>query len=362
MPAFYSAPATEFLTEDRQRILGLLTERAAARIVQQLHTQTSAWLQQLEILQCAFAKITPSISISEWSVLLEYPIPRRGKRIDAIVLANGCVLALEFKCGPGAFVRTAAVAQIEDYCLDLRDFHRASTGRIIVPMIVATHAPDASSPPAVSSDYVQAVWISNESDLAANLLACVTRHAGKNIPIDLMQWDHSDYDPTPTIIEAAQALYAGNNVREISRCHAGITNLTQTSDAVLGLIDNARKGSQKVICFVTGVPGAGKTLAGLNIVHNHSVHGRNVGVFLSGNGPLVKVLTEALARDHRSRTEESLAESRRHVTAFIQNVHRFVEEYFAHPQKVPVDHVIVFDEAQRAWNAEQSQRKFKRAF
>src|SRR5262249_52478905 len=130
--------------------------------------------------------------------------------------------------------------------------------------------------------------------------------------------------------------------------------------AVVDLIAVARSQSRKLICFVTGVPGAGKTLAGLNIVHNHSLHEGELGVFLSGNGPLVRVLTEALARDHQARTQSAAKASRREVSAFIQNVHRFVETYFEQSEKVPVDRVIVFDEAQRAWNAEQSMRKFNR--
>jgi DUF2075 family protein/broad-specificity NMP kinase len=165
--------------------------------------------------------------------------------------------------------------------------------------------------------------------------------------------------PTPTIIEAARVLYEGQNVREISRCHAGAENLTRTSAAIMRAIQLARSSSRKTICFVTGVPGAGKTLAGLNIVHNRELHEGSLGVFLSGNGPLVRVLSEALARDDCRRTGRTISESRRRVSTFVQNVHRFIDAHFT-GLTAPPDRVVVFDEAQRAWNAEQSRRKFKR--
>lgn len=169
----------------------------------------------------------------------------------------------------------------------------------------------------------------------------------------------SEYRPTPTIIEAASALYAGHNVREISRSHAGAENLTKTTEAVLSAINCAKERQKKIVCFITGVPGAGKTLAGLNIVHNPILHEKNLGVFLSGNGPLVKVLREALARNNSQSNGVSKRESRKKVSTFIQNVHHFLEEYYGN-QKIPIDKVVVFDEAQRAWDEKQEYRKFQR--
>jgi hypothetical protein len=359
VPAFYAASATVFLEQDPQYILGILTEKsAAARFSHLILSQATAWLRQIQVLRSAFAQIG---NLSDWSILLEYPIPRRGKRIDTVVLAPGCIIVAEFKCGATAFDR-AAIVQLEDYCLDLRDFHRESRGRPIVPFLIATDAPLTPAPEGFTSDQVQAVWTANAQDLAPKLIASAARYGPSAPPPEFECWNNSDYHPTPTIIEAAQALYAGNNVQEISRCHAGIENLTVTSQAVIDLIADTRTRSEKLICFVTGVPGAGKTLAGLNVVHNHSLHEGELGVFLSGNGPLVKVLTEALARDHRVRSQCTLQESRREVTAFIQNVHRFAETYFKDTSKTPVDRVIVFDEAQCAWDAEQSLRKFDRNF
>lgn len=364
MPAFYRKSLTAFLTDDRDLIIGRLTsESARAGFFQQVHDQTSAWESQVEILRVVARRLVDEAGAGAWQILLEYPIPRRGKRIDVVILAPGVLFVLEFKCGARDFGRDA-IAQVEDYALDLRDFHRESAHRPIVPILVATDASRARAPiEAAGPDWVKSTRLTSAGDLAATILDGWARHAdaGRE-PIDPDRWDTGDYTPTPTIIEAAQALYAGQNVREISRCHGGIENLTRTTGAVIAAIEQARAGGRKRICFITGVPGAGKTLAGLNIVHNRQLHEGDLGVFLSGNGPLVRVLTEALARDAAGRLGQSLQHARRRVETFIQNVHRFIDAYFHEPDKVPVDRVVVFDEAQRAWDAAQSDRKFKRPF
>ena len=317
--------------------------------------QLEAWRQQVTILRSA---LTPQFA-RNWHLLLEYPIPRRGKRIDAVILAGDLILVVEFKCGARKYDREARI-QVEDYCLDLRDFHRESHGRTLVPILAATHAEERPAPDAEVIDYVAPVWFANANSLAWVLEKAVTRYQSPSSrPTDPGRWSVAEYAPTPTIVEAARVLYAGQNVREISRCHAGAENLTRTSAAVMGAIQCAQEDQSKLICFVTGVPGAGKTLAGLNIVHNRELHEGSLGVFLSGNGPLVKVLSEALARDHCARTGQSIAESRRKVSTFIQNVHRFIDAHFS-SSAPPIDRVVVFDEAQRAWNREQSQRKFQR--
>ena len=359
--AFYASSVVDFLEHPPEFIVGCLTARAAeSGLFQQVHAQTTSWLQEVQILQQVLKEPGLPANVNAWSILLEYPIPRRAKRIDVVLLLPGCLIVMEFKCGATSYDR-AAFVQAEDYCLDLRDFHLECRGRIIVPMVVGTHAPSCRIPEIDQTDPVPEAWSANEQDLAEKLALCASRYQGTAAP-NLSQWDSGEYSPTPTIIEAAQALYAGHNVKEISRCHAGANNLTRTSDAVIRMIDEARNESKKLICFVTGIPGAGKTLAGLNVVHNHGRDAEDLGVFLSGNGPLVRVLTEALARDHRSRTGASLTASKRRVSTFVQNVHRFIAEYFEQPERIPVDHVAIFDEAQRAWNAEQSLRKFKRNF
>src|SRR5207249_7153094 len=158
-------------------------------------------------------------------------------------------------------------------------------------------------------------------------------HRRRSTPIPPKAWDNSPYHPVPTIIEAAEALYAGHNVSEIAHSHAGAINLTLTSERLVAIIQQAQLNKQKVVCFVTGVPGAGKTLAGLNVVHNPALRreGRPAGVFLSGNGPLVRIVSAAIARDHRKRLLERTGE--RTVGTFIQNVHVFVREGLDKPTK-----------------------------
>jgi len=363
MPAHYRATSDEFLNDDPDRIVGRLTAQAArAGFYQQQHAQTEAWQRQIDCLRRALQ--TPELKGKAESchVLLEYPIPRRGKRVDTVLLVDRLILVLEFKCGATQYARDA-IEQVEDYCLDLRDFHEQSAGRVLVPFLVCTQASEKEVPSEAVADWVAPTWLVYRENLAARLAFAIARYEPQHgEAIDAERWDQSSYNPTPTIIESAQALYAGQNVQEISRCHAGAYNLGQTSNAVIEAISRARLEGEKLICFITGVPGAGKTLAGLNIVHNHDLHEGDLGVFLSGNGPLVKVLREALARDHAERTGMTKSEARRRVSTFIQNVHRFIDAYYAEPSKVPVDRVVIFDEAQRAWNADQSRRKFNRPF
>ncbi|MCU1234881.1 MAG: hypothetical protein JWP63_2848 [Candidatus Solibacter sp.] len=355
MPALYNASVSEFLKDDDNAIIGRLSFVASRASTEISAEQLDAWRQQILILREA---LRPPSS-HDWRVLFEYPIPRRGKRIDAVILADDLIVVLEFKCGSQSYDRDSRL-QVEDYCLDLRDFHRESRQRTLVPVLVATQA-EASSPTFNEViDCVAPLCFANGNSLGSVIEQAVIRYRSPHSdPIDSHRWDMAEYAPTPTIIEAARFLYEGQNVRAISRCHAGAENLTKTSAAVLRAIQQARQENRKIICFVTGVPGSGKTLAGLNIIHNRELHEGSLGVFLSGNGPLVKVLSEALARDNSQRSGQPIEESRRRVSTFIQNVHRFIDTHFA-SSLPPVDRVVVFDEAQRAWDREQSKRKFKR--
>jgi hypothetical protein len=355
VPALYDTSVSDFLRDPEDLIIGRLARITEQGIAEISAEQIEAWREQVPILRDALKRACAGA----WHLFLEFPIPRRGKRIDAVILTNSLVLVLEFKCGAKQYL-SAAIQQVEDYCLDLRDFHSGSRCRTIVPVLVATEAKIISLPAEPSFDFVAPVWRSNGAALGEVLEQATTAYeVDGSRTIVPESWNHAEYLPTPTIIEAAQLLYAGQNVREVSRCHAGAENLTRTSDAVAEATRIARRDCQKIICFVTGVPGAGKTLAGLNIIHDRRLHEGTIGAFLSGNGPLVKVLTEALARDHAERTMETLAESRRRVSTFIQNVHRFIDAHYPSVEAAP-DRLIVFDEAQRAWNAEQSERKFKR--
>jgi len=355
MPALYSASVSDFLAHEADLIIGRQTNLVRQGFTELSVEQLDAWRQQIPILRDA---LSPH-STRNWHLLLEFSIPRRGKRIDAVILTGDTILVIEFKCGSKKYERDGRI-QVEDYCLDLRDFHSGSRNRVLVPVLVATHAEETAGPLEQAMDRVAPVWLANASSLGQVIEQASVRYPPTETDqIDAENWNAAEYMPTPTIVEAARVLYEGQNVREISRCHAGAENLTVTSEAVIQAIYTAQEHGQKLLCFVTGVPGAGKTLAGLNIVYNRTLHEGSLGVFLSGNGPLVRVLSEALARDHSERTKVPISESRRRVETFTQNVHKFIDAHFA-TSTAPPDQVVVFDEAQRAWNAEQSNRKFKR--
>jgi hypothetical protein len=292
-----------------------------------------------------------------WTLLLEYTIPRRQKRLDAVVLAHELIFAVEFKTGDRTFT-LGGQRQVEDYALDLRDFHAESHGRQIVPILVALRAPHAAHPyDASGDDAVRSVAFANGETLGPVIQnAYDFLHSDASQPIDGAKWEEAPYRPVPTIIDATRAIFAGHDVRQIAESEAGATNLTQTSERLLSIVRESLANRWKTICVVTGVPGAGKTLAGLNVAHNAALHmsGDVNAVFLSGNGPLVKVVGAAIQRDARRRRIE---DARRASNAFIQNVHTFIRAEFPREGQPPNEHVIIFDEAQRAWDAAHNLRK-----
>ena len=287
-----------------------------------------------------------------------------GRRIDVVLLIGPVIFVLEFKVGEREFT-VHATDQTWDYALDLKNFHESSHEQFIAPVLIATEAtnvvPSISLTPQNDKLFHP---IKTNVDLLYKVIENVLRFADGN-DIDRLQWERGRYCPTPTIIEAAMALYNDHSVSEISRSDAGAINLSKTSDAISDIIRLSKGQSLKSICFVTGVPGAGKTLVGLNIATKHISPSDDLySVFLSGNGPLVRILREALARDKVRRVHEGgdkikIGEARSKVKAFIQNVHEFRDECLR-DQNPPKEHVALFDEAQRAWNAEQTSSFMRR--
>lgn len=315
--------------------------------------QRAAWNYQIQHLR-ALARELPDAH-----AFMEFLIPRMGRRADLILLTNGIVFMIEYKLGASQFDRSS-LNQVYGYGLDLKHFHETSHSLPIVPILVATHAP--------LNDDLHVQWDDDRLARpigvnAAGLLQAI-HHLSRtwnNSPIDVAAWEAGRYRPTPTIVEAAQALYQGHAVEEISRSEAGAKNLTNTADYVANAIEAAKRNKRKIICFITGVPGSGKTLAGLNLATaRQRAHSDEHAVFLSGNGPLVDVLREALAVDAVARARETgtsttkVQEDRR-AAAFIQNIHHFRDDALI-SQDAPVEKVAVFDEAQRAWNAEQTSK------
>jgi hypothetical protein len=344
--SYYTAQIEDFTAQTDEEVLGQLTLNNEFALEQM---QRDAWVKELEILR-------NNLFGMDGRILLEYSIPRMGKRVDAILLFSSVVIVLEFKVGESKYT-AHAIDQVFDYALDLKNFHKQSHDKVVVPILVATEASDKSFHAQRYSDNLLHPICANKSNLNKILRQLIGSQSGPFIdPID---WMESIYCPTPTIVEAAQALYRGHNVQEISRSESGATNLTKTADAIAEIIASAKSLSMKSICFVTGVPGAGKTLAGLNIANSwHDPDNEQHAVFLSGNGPLVDILREALARDDVIRAKEtgkkltkSTALSK--VRAFVQNIHHFRDDAIATDQP-PVERVVIFDEAQRAWNLKQT--------
>jgi hypothetical protein len=332
----------EFLGANAEEIVGQLTLNSSFDIDR---SQAAAWLAEIEFLQSKLSDLVGSI-------FFEFNIPRMGRRIDVVLVIGPVIFALEFKVGEKTFDRSA-IDQVWDYGLDLKNFHEASHDASIVPILIATEATECP-PFELQADADQlyrpivvdsAGFRSVLDDALAKIIA---------VAVNADAWARASYRPTPTIIEAARALYAQHSVEAIARFDAGAQNLHITSRRIEELVDQARADHCKRICFVTGVPGAGKTLVGLNLATRREEDQPTHAVFLSGNGPLVAVLREALTRDEVQRRKKQGAKLRKGevatpVKSFIQNVHHFRDEGVIDP-KAPIDHVVIFDEAQRAWN------------
>lgn len=344
----YGKLLSDFLAADASTVIGELTQRSAFNVDQ---AQVAAWEGSIECLRDALAPWA-----AEGRLFLEFDVPRLGRRIDAVLVLRNAVFVIEFKVGAKAFL-AADLDQVVDYALDLKHFHEASHDVPVVPILVATEA--------------RAVTVQAAMDAAVpNLflpMRCTPETLGQGIAlalelaegptIDAEAWVRGRYKPTPTIVEAAMALYARHDVADISRSDAA--NLGQTSGFISQVITQAREQGRKAICFVTGVPGAGKTLVGLDVAtQSTNAEAELHAVYLSGNGPLVQVLQEALARDRVRREKEQgralgIGEARRQVKSFIQSVHHFRDDGLADAAP-PIDHVAIFDEAQRAWNRDQT--------
>jgi hypothetical protein len=289
-----------------------------------------------------------------------------GKRIDVICIIRQVIFVLEFKIGEKHFLNND-IDQVMDYALDLKNFHQTSHNQFIAPVLIATEAGNITPIISITPQNDKLLFpIKSNANFLKQLLNSVLDFT-EGAVIDSAQWESGRYSPTPTIVEAAMALYRGHSVHEISRSDASAKNLSDTSDAISEIIQYSKRNSQKTICFVTGVPGAGKTLVGLNIATKHIDKNTDLySVFLSGNGPLVTILREALARDKIQSEKERQGIALRkgevlsEVRMFIQNVHNFRDEYLIDLRKAPVEHVVLFDEAQRAWNLEQTSNFMQR--
>ncbi len=349
--AYYETTTDAFLADPADTILGRLAAAASFAIET---AQRDAWMAQIAIMRSVLAQVRGA----GW-IAFEFAVPRMGKRIDVLLVHGAAVYVLEFKVGERRFT-TDALNQVWDYALDMKNFHSTSHHATIIPVLVATDAevPAPQNPLQVDSDGVARPVRATAATLPELLRWLGTQSAGA--PIAAHEWSAGSYKPTPTIIDAALALYGGHSVTEISRREADAINLTHTTAKIDEVVRAARAGAHKAICFVTGVPGAGKTLVGLDVATKyHDRKSELYSVYLSGNGPLVRVLCEALARDRARQSQRAgaritLGEARSEVRAFIQNVHHFRDDCIRDGARPPIEHVALFDEAQRAWNKERT--------
>lgn len=370
----YNSDFKSFIEADPYSVLGRIHDAFHG---QALTTTDEAWLGEIQLLQDVLLPWK-----EEAEIIFEYDIPRLGKRIDVVLLLRGIIFCLEFKVGQKDALQSD-VEQVMDYALDLKNFHRYSHDRIIVPILIPTKHTSSSSyfTPSVYNDSIFNPLITGARGLQ-DIIKSVLRYVNATTAGSIKDWIISPYTPTPTIIEAARSLYVNHSVEEITRHEADKVTTDTTIAYILEVINRSKKNREKSICFVTGVPGAGKTLVGLDVAvkqsyqYDGSFNEDDGAVYLSGNGPLVAVLTEALARDNYTKSREKgddkkLSDSRREVSKFIQIIHRYRDNMLAKiknpvvdgkleidPEKAvklqqsgygEVEHVAIFDEAQRAW-------------
>lgn len=371
----YNSDFKSFIEADPYHVLGCIIDAYHGNV------QTSseeAWVGEINLLQ----NVLLAWKEEEAEIIFEYDIPRLGKRIDVVLLLRGLIFCLEFKVGQKDVLQSD-VEQVMDYALDLKNFHLYSHDRIIIPILIPTkHASSSGSfMPSVYNDSIFNPLITGEGGLK-KIIQDVLYYTDANIPGTIKDWIISPYTPTPTIIEAARSLYENHSVEDITRHEADKVTTDSTISYILEVINHSKRKGEKSICFVTGVPGAGKTLVGLDVAVKQSYQDDGTfneddgAVYLSGNGPLVAVLTEALARDNYKKAREKskdkkLSDSRREVSKFIQIIHRYRDNMLAKiknpvvngeleidPDKAvklqqsgygEVEHVAIFDEAQRAW-------------
>ena len=371
----YTATFSEFLSREPLAVLGAMHNNYHGDA---LTTTDEAWMGEIEVMQ----QVLEPWKEEQGQIVFEYDIPRLGKRIDVVLLLRGMIFCLEFKVGKKEEFQ-AGIEQVMDYALDLKNFHLFSHDRKIIPILIPTKYKEYTTvfQPSVYNDDIYNPMITGEEHLQ-ELIAKVLEHAGAKQEDGVVDnWLISPYAPTPTIIEAARTLYENHSVEDITRHKADKVSTDTTINYILEVIQQSKEKQQKSICFVTGVPRAGKTLVGLDVAIKQTykdgeLDKENGAVYLSGNGPLVAVLTEALARDNQKKCSQrgerkNMSDSRREVSEFIQIIHRYRDNMLAKiknpvendeleidPEKAikltatgygEVEHVAIFDEAQRSW-------------
>lgn len=364
MASFYLSNVEQFLSLSPEILLAQLSMQYAHRgYTSQYADQTLTWQRDLKALQKSLsACVERSQTARGWGVILEFSVPRKEKRIDIVLLIRDAIVIVEAKSSDTG---SAARQQLETYALLLHYFHKGSANRRIVPVLVSEKdvVPDFVALnqteffPQMSSYWIAPIVTSSWQNLSG-LLLNIERHAGEQIREQ--DWEGSPYFPVPSIIDAATALNSGLSIREIAHSEASEHEIEAVSKTIQGYMDDAHRNRQHAICFLTGVPGSGKTLVGLGLAHSKE-NKENPIHFMSGNGPLVKVLQHLFTQESMRKGTRS-QEAKEHARTLIENVHVFARTYTEDDASAPSNHAIIFDEAQRAWNRAQNMKKFKRDY
>lgn len=376
---FYQADIATFLSENTDQIFGVM---ARADEMDTASTQKFAWSQEIDIMKSVLVPYANEVG----QIIFEYTIPRLGKRIDVVLLLRERVFVIEFKAGEENFLRHD-VDQVLDYALDLKNFHQGSVDRAIVPILVATDSNSYATlcQPSHYDDGIYEPMMTNAKHLSDAIALVLSKNlSATTYAVPMSDWARSRYAPTPTIIEAARSLYLNHSVADITKSEAEGAQLNSTTKYVQEVIAQTKANGTKSICFVTGVPGAGKTLVGLNVAVQQETD-QDLAVYLSGNGPLVQVLTEALTRDKQAQEKAkgnkiTKKEAEREVKRFIQIIHRYRDNMLNKVKVVDgvleidptkelkdqtagygeVENIAIFDEAQRSWDKEHIANWLKR--
>lgn len=349
--AYYYNDISEFIKDDARESLHSLIQHSFKQFDDTNKEQNDAWKSQIQELQSRLKKHG-----IEGDIIFEYDIIRLGKRIDVILLIRHMVFSLEFKNGKSAFTALDA-QQAEDYAIDIKNFHKESENLYVCPILIATDAKPYTKQQTIGHYPDKQIYLQRENiETLVPKVNKIINTYGTNEKIDFDKWFNSPYYPTPTIISAAVEAYKTHSLTEIANSEAGQENIDACEKQISRLIREAKEKSQKYICFVTGVPGAGKTLVGLDVVAKSLDKDKSeLSVYLSGNGPLVDVLREALKISSKSEGLKS-KQTDASINALIQSSFGFKRDN-ATSDKPTAEKILIFDEAQRVWNKEKMSKK-----
>ena len=345
--AYYCNSIPGFINDKSESIIGQLVRHS----FEINKDQSDAWERQVSELQNRLEACK-----MEGDIIFEYDIVRLGKRIDVILLIRHMVFSLEFKNGKDIFTAQDA-QQAEDYAVDIKNFHKESEDLYVCPILIATDAAPYAKPQSVDCYPDKQVHLQREN--IETLIPKVTEISdlyGDDGKINFEKWFNSPYFPTPTIVAAAIEAYSTHNLSEIAHSEAGQENIDICEEKIDSVVSYAQKNHKKCVCLVTGVPGAGKTLVGLDVVAKNMDKGQeNLSIYLPGNGPLVEVLREALVRSVKKKGEYN-RQTQTAINALIQSSYAFKRDNSAH-KRPTAEKILIFDEAQRVWNQQKMAQK-----